>query len=304
MGWGSVCRPPLGPAHLIKGDEAVLTEVKAYSAWASAPTLLLDEDGFPGTDLLQVRNIVGLDPVKAAINTTPFGSVDGSSFVGSSVVSRNIVITLRPNPDWDIWDHSTLRRLVYQYFMPQLPVRLVFESDDMDPVEIFGIVESCEDSQFSKDPEIIVSVVCPYPYFRSVNPVVVTGQADLDESSPTVVTYEGNVQTGIKVKLTHTSGSSPTNIGVRVANSDLSYLRVDTSIDANKFFELSSVPMNKYIQNVNIGSGVIDNLLSVAYVEEGSIWPHLHPGENEVSVITDQGVQDWELTYYKLYGGL
>ena len=40
------------------------------------------------------------------------------------------------------------------------------------------------------------------------------------------------------------------------------------------------------------------------YMQEGSLWPILQPGENEFSVITDQGVQDWELTYFERFGGL
>jgi hypothetical protein len=43
----------------------VLTVVKAYSAWQSAPTLPLSEDGRAETDLVQIRNIDGLDPVTA-----------------------------------------------------------------------------------------------------------------------------------------------------------------------------------------------------------------------------------------------
>jgi hypothetical protein len=30
----------------------------------------------------------------------------------------------------------------------------------------------------------------------------------------------------------------------------------------------------------------------------------LQPGENDFSVITNAGVQDWTLTYYERYGGL
>jgi hypothetical protein len=60
--------------------------------------------------------------------------------------------------------------------------------------------------------------------------------------------------------------------------------------------------MQKFVQNVGIGSGVIGNLLSK--MQEGSQWPIFQPGENEFSVITDQGGQDWELTYFERFGGL
>lgn len=62
--------------------------------------------------------------------------------------------------------------------------------------------------------------------------------------------------------------------------------------------------MQKFVQNVHIGSGVIDNLLSKIQIQEGSEWPILQPRENTFSVITDKGVQDWELKYFERFGGL
>ena len=127
----------------------MLTELKAYSSWRSAPTMLLN-GGRAETDLIQIRDIQGLDPVKASINTSPFGSVDGASYVGSSVLSRNIVLTLHPNPDWDDWTYEGLRRLIYSYFMPKRNTKLVFYSDDMIPVEISGIVEDVQVNPFQQ----------------------------------------------------------------------------------------------------------------------------------------------------------
>jgi Phage tail protein len=280
----------------------VLTEVKAYSSWLSAPELLLDENGSAETDIIQVRNIDGLDPVKASVNTTPFGSVDGTSYVGSSVLSRNIVLTVRPNPDWDLWSYSTLRRLIYSYFMPKRPTRLVFYSDDLIPVEISGVVEAVDNNQFSKDPEFLVSVVCPDPYFTSLEPIVLTGQANAAE--PEIITYEGSVEAGIHVKVTAVDPPDPTGVIIQVGDPAVNSLDVLASVDNLKYFEASSVPRQKYVQNVNVLTGVIDNLLSKAHVEEGSSWPMLQPGENKFFVITDNGTQDWELTYFARFGGL
>jgi hypothetical protein len=79
---------------------------------------------------------------------------------------------------------------------------------------------------------------------------------------------------------------------------------VNAGVDATKYFELNSVAMRKYVQNVSIGSGVITNLLSK--VLDGSSWPLLQPGENEIFITTTPvgGIQDWELTYYERFGGL
>jgi hypothetical protein len=282
----------------------VLTEVKAYSSWHSAPTLLLDENGRAETDLIQVRNIEGLDPVTASIGTSQFGAVDGTSFVGSSVLSRNIVLTVHPNPDWLNWSYEALRRLLYSYFMPKRLVHLRFYSDDMIPVEIEGYVEAFTANQFSNDPEFLISIICPDPYFTAVDPTIVNGQSEHEIGMGETIEYNGSVETGIHVNVTYVSGSSPTSISVQIGDPPISYFIVEASVDTSTYFEMSSVPLNKYVQNVDLDSGIITNLLSTVTIEEGSSWPRLQPGENHFHIITDQGVQDFTLTYYERFGGL
>lgn len=286
----------------------MITEVKAYSAWNSAPTLPLDVAGRAETDLIQIRNIDGLDPVKASVNTSPYGSIDGGSYIGSNVPSRNIVLTIKANPNWDDWTYESLRKLVYQYFMPKLATRLVFISDDIDPVEISGVVESCENNMFSKDPEILVSIVCPDPYFTAVDPIVLTGQTIDFGDTPAVVAYAGNVETGFKLKVSYAAGSSPLSLAVQMGDlgaPDTSYITIETTVDANKYFEMSTVQMKKYFQSVNVSGGAITNLLSKVGTQQGSMWAKLRPGNNKLSVITfSAGTQDWELSYYARYGGL
>jgi hypothetical protein len=281
----------------------VLTELKAYSSWQSAPELLLTDPGSPETDLIQITNIDGLDPVKASVNTSPFGSVDGEAYTGSNVLSRNIVLTLHPNPDWDNWTSEILRKLLYSYFMPKRATRLVFYSDDQVPVEIFGIVESVEANPFSKDPEFQVSVICPDPYFVALEPTVLTGQSIRAGGTVREVDYKGSVEIGIGVKVTFASGAAPALIGIQIGDPEIAYFRVNASVSASKYFEMSSLPMRKFVQNVDLSTGVISNLLSHV-VQEGSSWPHLQPGTNDFSVVTDAGVQDWELTFYERFGGL
>jgi hypothetical protein len=283
----------------------VLTELKAYSSWQSVPTLLLDDTGRAETDLLQIRNIAGLEPVKASVNMSPYGSIDGEAYVGSNVLSRNIVLTLHPNPDWSNWTYESLRRLLYSYFMPKRPTRLVFYSDDMVPVEISGIVESADINPFSNDPEFIVSIICPDPYFIALEPTVLTGQSVRPGGAITEIDYNGSIDTGIYVKVTHVSNPTPTIINIQIGDPDINYFNVDASVNAAKYFEMSSIPGVKYVQTVDLNTGVITNLLSKLHIAEGSTWPTiLQPGVNDFSIITDQGVQDWELRYFERFGGL
>lgn len=282
----------------------MLTEVKAYSSWRSAPLLPLSNSPRAETDLIQIRNIDGLDPVKASVTTSPLGSVDGTSYTGSSVPSRNIVLTLHPNPDWGTWTFESLRRLIYSYFMPKIATRLVFYSDDMDPVEISGIIESVTVNPFSKDPEILVSIICPNPYFVALNPTVLTGQTIRVGGDVVVVNYTGTIETGINVRVTYVADPIPGDIGIQLGDPLATYFATLASVGSSMYFEMNSVPLQKYVQNVDMSTGLIVNLLSKIHVQEGSAWPTLQPGENEFAVVTDKGTQDWTLTYFERFGGL
>lgn len=282
----------------------MLTELKAYSSLQSASTLLLETNGREETDLIQIRGITGLEPVDASVNVSPYGSVDGESHTGSTVLSRNIVLTLRPNPDWDTWTYEALRRLLYSYFMPKRSIRLIFYSDDMDPVEISGIVESIEANLFSSDPELVVSIICPDPYFVALNPTVVTGQSIREGGALSVFNYDGNIETGVHVKVTWVSGDLPSYIGIQVGSPIISDIHVVSENLDEDYFELNSVSMQKYIRRVNISTGIITNLLSKASFETGLGWPLLYSGDVNFAVVTDVGVQNWQLTYYEKFGGL
>jgi hypothetical protein len=277
----------------------VLATIAVYSVWDSAPVVPLS-DGGPQTDLFQVRDIQGLEPVKASINTTPFGSVDGDSFVGADIPKRNIVLTIGLNPDWADWSMATLRRALYAYFMTKQRVRLVFSSDDDFPdVEISGYVESNEPTIFSKDGEIPISIVCPDPYFTAVEATVVAGIAN---AAPREVDYIGSIETGLNVKVTSLPGPVPTVIGVQIGDPTVTSFRVDGSVSATKYLSVNTIPGQKYVQNVELGSGLITNLLPK--LESGYTWPTLKPGTNLVSVTTNGGQQDWELSYFARFGGL
>lgn len=277
----------------------MLTEVKAYSSWRSAPTLELDVDGRSETDLFQVLDIQGLDPVKASISTSPYGAIDGTSYTGSSVQNRNIILTVKPNPDWNTWTHEKLRKLLYAYFMPKLLVRLVFYRDDGNPVEIYGIVESVENVMFSKEPMFQISIICSDPYFQAIDPTVITGQNGIVATFD----YDGSIEIGMLVNVTHVSGA-PTTIGIQLGDPQLTFFGVNATVNSSMYFQMSSVPMQKYVQNVNIGTGIIDNLLPNIYSQEGSLWPVLQPGSNEFKIVTDNGVQDYQLIFYERFGGL
>jgi hypothetical protein len=261
----------------------LLTKIRAYSSWQSAPTLFLDEDGGAESDLVQITNVDGLSPIK---DTEP---------------NRNIILTVHPNPDWDTWTPEKLRELLYSYFMPTQIIRLVFSREDKDDVEIYGYVESFDANPFSKDPEYLASLICD-PYFTAITPTVLAG-ADGDEVD---INYSGNVDTPIYLRVNYISGTAPDQLVVSVDNPDHTFMRVNQSsiVSGSRYFELNTAPGNKYVQFVGQSSGVITNLMVGVTWGEGSDWPVLSPGLNKFKVTSKVGVQHWELTYYEKFGGL
>jgi hypothetical protein len=261
-------------------------------------------DRGPETDRIQIRKIEGLGPVKGDVNTSSYGSVDGESYTGTNIPSRNIVITVGLNPDWNTWSMEGLRRLLYAYFMPKKAVRLVFESnDDLPTVEITGITESVEPNIFSKDVDMDISIICPDPYFTAVEPIVVVGStSSMRGRTVEEIDYKGSMDTGINVKISSVDSIEPTVIGIQVGDPTLTYFRVNAGVSINKWFAMNSLAGQKYVQNVDMTNGVISNLLYK--VQEGSIWPVLEPGQQNFEVITNAGIQDWELTYFERFGGL
>jgi hypothetical protein len=262
----------------------------------------LADPGRIETDLLQITNITGLDPVKASISTSQFSNSPGGAFTGSVLPVRNIVLTLNPNPDWVDWTVESLRKLIYLYFQPQLAVQLVFEDDVKPPVTIFGYVESVLGNQFTKDGTFQISIICPYPYFTSLNPIVVTGTTH-NAYTPRVITYNGDVESGIKLEVDYVAGQSfPGSIGIQTGSSPAFVVTTPQEVDTHQYFIVSSVAGNKYVDGVRTATAVVVSMLS--HLNSAFVWPKFEPGNNSFDVVTDAGIHNYTLTYYERFGGL
>lgn len=281
----------------------------------TAPELLLSDAGID-SDFVQVKDVQGLDPVKADISTQALASTDGEQFTGGHLPNRNIVLTLRPNPDWVTHTYDSLREIVYKYFIPKALVNLIFHvGPDNTMIEIFGYVENITDNHFSKEPEYIVSIICPDPFFTAQDPVEYSGSNILPEdfdTGKTIVTVNGNVPIGFFTKITWVDGDLPSILYIQVGNQVLSYFALKSGIGAEDepgfdlgdsvLLEVDSVPLRKFVRNVNIDPATIVNKLSA--IQPGSSWPVLQPGVNDFAVMSDTGTQNWTIKFFEQYGGL
>jgi hypothetical protein len=267
------------------------------------PALPLNEGGDAGSDPIQILDAKGLEPVKAAITTTPFGAFDGEAFVGSTIGKRNIVLSIGLNPDWSIQSIEELRQLLYNYFMPKLLVELRFHSTNFPTTRIQGYVESMDPNIFAKNPTIEVSIICPIPDFIAIDETTVTGITN-DGTSLTEIEYIGSVSAGLELKVTQavgTPGEDSIQLNVVSENLPQSFVaRGNLTPDIR--WEMSTLMSSKYVRSVSQSLGTITNYLNnVAF---DAVWPRLQPGVNKVAVVTPVVGQNWELTYHARFGGL
>ena len=123
------------------------------------------ELGFPEKSGFLIQDITGLGPTKATINLTEMSTSDGGSFNSARVSSRNIVFTLKLLGEPIV---ETTRQKTYKYFPIKRPIKLTFETDNRT-CYIYGNVESNEPIIFSKQETTQISIICPDPYFYSVD---------------------------------------------------------------------------------------------------------------------------------------
>lgn len=283
----------------------MITRMEVFSAQPSAPELPLGSIAVANNDPIQVRNIDGLEPVKATIISTPFATGKGVLYQGSSVPERNIVLTLGLNPDWVDQTMSSLRHLLYRYLLPEAWCKLRFFSDDMPVVDIEGYVESLQPNIFSQDPEIQCSIICPKPDFIEVDATIfdgVVGDAPIDFE------YYGTVPTGIELRVDGSSALPAYTGTLSVINTGgdeipQTFTINPVTINALKSFKLTTILHKKRAMNFALGDTTLTNLLQA--VQAPRQWPQVTPGgTNTFQVTATTPGQIWTLAYFNRFGGL
>jgi hypothetical protein len=297
----------------------MLTAVTVINGHSDDLELVLEGDIH--AESFQLHNINGLGPVTAQINTLPFGAYDGEFHIGSFVGKRNIVLTIGLNPDWATMSVADLRLALYAYFMPKSQVTLKFTTTNLPDVQINGYVESCEPNIFSKDPEIVISILCPEPSFVATEPTTLAGVVavspggGIPEDYEYEIDYAGNIATGFKLSPIRllTPESTPYNGEITINNvidhpgvyrRELFQFEAAISTEYHVYF--SSVSGEKFVRSRDVGSGIDTSILGAMTTDEVSVWPKFVPGINKFSVVSDSGVEQkrFDLEYYTKFGGL
>lgn len=289
----------------------LLSSIQAVNSKSDVLSLRLinpsDDQGFI------VKDIQGLGPVKAAVVSSKFATLDGEQYHSSSRGNRNIIIKLGLKPDYGQEYAYDVRQQLYNIFMPKEAIKLRFFMDNKFTgqlnynVEIDGVVEYAEPSIFSKDPEFDISVICHDPHFIHMNSHNFGGLS-VDDETYSELSYIGNVDSGFVFKFfpNTTLLATPT-----IPSFTLSHLRPDGLINTIEYYddlsdgdtvEISTIPGNKYAYWDDGGSPIT----KMYAVEVLSDWPLIKPGINQFRLNTVGNVVGipYSIEVYNRYGGL
>lgn len=248
-----------------------------------------------------VDSVDGLDPVKATLVSSSFSTLDGGRFQSSRRDVRNIVLHLAIEPNWALETVQTVRKRIYDFFMPKSKIMFQFYDSltGLNSADISGYVESCETPLFSQEPMVDVSIMCYDPDFVDHN-VTTVSQSTVATSATFNIDYTGTVETGIKFALNLNRSLSEFTIKSTTGDGTVRTMDFAYALVSGNVLEVSTVPGNKYVDL--IVSGVRTPILySLARLSK---WIDLQPGSNIFNVYAVGAAIPFTISYYKRYGGL
>lgn len=254
---------------------------------------------FDSSDGYLIKEIEGLDPVRATISSSPFGQLDGSQYHASRRENRNIVMKLGLEPDFATETVQELRARLYAFLMPKSFVTLRFFLDDLYFAEITGRVETLEAPLFTKEPEATTSILCFDPDFTTTGGVQYTGFTVTDATEQ-LIAYPGTTDTGFILKLLIDRDLSAFTIFNRPTGGAYQSLEFSALLSAGDELEISTVSGAKHALLTRNNSQ-----RSILYgVSPDSDWVNLHPGENLFRVVAEGAPVPFTIEYVAKYGGL
>ena len=266
-----------------------------------------------------VTKITGLGPNKATINDVSVTTNDGSVFNSAKVDPRNIVMSLEFVTS-DASEIEKIRQKTYKYF--PLKKSLTFEViTDERHVQILGYVESNEPDIFSKAENTQISIVCPYPFFKSVDednivhfygeepafefpfsnegetPVIEMGYIHMVTEAN--VKYTGDSEVGIAITI-HALGTAK---NVSIYNLDTGEsMKLNVELIYGDDIIISTVKGEKYVRRLR--NGVYTNILNC--IDRNADWFLLAKGDNLFAYTAEDGLRnlDFRIQNAILYEGI
>lgn len=265
-----------------------------------------------------IKDVTGLGPAKATINSTEVATYDGSFFNSSRLESRNIIFTIGFVSTETGEMIEDIRQKSYKFFAIKREVTIIVKTDNRW-LETTGYVESNEPEIFSQEESAQISIICPDPYFyeagkdRSLQKTDFYGikhsftfpfsnesltekkivLGEIQNMSENTVWYTGDAMTGVYIRI-HALGPAK---NITIHNTEL---RQKMTIDTNKIAILTNstgiITGDDIIITTVKGSksayiirdGVYTNILNA--LNKDADWFQLEKGDNVFTFVADEGL--------------
>ena len=247
-----------------------------------------------------VRDIQGLDPVKAALTTSSMAQLDGAQFQNARRDIRNITMKLGLVPNFVDTTVDSLRQGLYDYFMPKSNIGLTFWKDGVVYAVTSGQVESNENNMFSADPEVDISILCYDPDFYAPA-AVVSNLSTVTTTVTTPVSYSGNSDAGIIFALSINTILSGFTVYNQQPDGTITSFAVTGSFVSGDVFTINSIPGQKAATLTR--SSVTTSALSMVDPTNAG-WPVFQKGSNLFRVLASVASIPYTVTCTPKYGGL
>lgn len=252
-----------------------------------------------------VLKVDGLGPVKSDIFVTNYGARSGGYYNGSRAATRDITLTLKPLGI----DIERIRRWLYNVLPVQGRVTFTVKTDYAE-LETVGYVESFEPDIFSKFSTYTVGLRCPDPFFTETGSLINT-TVELTNSGPLFefpfsnplygreiefsrtlpkrqffIIYDGQVSVGMVMTIFFKTDPG-TYVLVRGGRGEyVKVLNPGGRMKAGGRLVLISEIGRRSAKYTDSAGQTTD--LAWTTWEQGD-WPMLYPGENSLSVDTQNG---------------
>lgn len=247
---------------------------------------------------IQVAEVEGLDPVKAAL-TSSNSVLDGEEFQHAKRGPRNIVIKADLEPDFDTETYFSLRRKLYKHFPTKSQVDLRFYLTTGLSLDIKGIVEEISAPSFEQDPTVQISLMCFQPDFLDPRVLTISGNTVSDNTN-TVIDYPGDIEVGVVLVLNPERPVDAITMYNTNEGGRLDQLDFTLDLEAGDQLVISSLAGAKGVTLTRDGVSS-----SVLYGRSSqSSWIQLFEGLNEFRVYATGDPIPYELEYVVRYGGI
>lgn len=273
----------------------MLSEVRALSNQGSLLTLPLGEL----TSGIFIKEIEGLDPVKATISSTSFPTATGEQYQSSKREARDIKIHFGLEADYVTSDIRGVRSLLYQYFMPRTWVDLTFVDSSGLINTIRGMTESCETPLFTQEPALDAVIRCFESDFVDPTPVTSSGST-VSSTFNTFIEYPGSVETGIVFQLNVNRDVDEFSLYNTAPSGEVTQMDFAWPLHSGDTVVVNCVQGQKAVTLTR--AGVDSSILYAKSPQSG--WIEFWPGENQFRAFAEGAAISYGLSYYNRYGGL